>query len=66
MHSLSILHRDIKPDNIMYSPSYGKYVLIDFGISEYTSERPGQTVFTSFAGTYTYCSEEMKRLFTNH
>ena len=66
MHSLSILHRDIKPTNIMYSPSYGKYVLIDFGISKYTNERPGEKMFTSFAGTYSYCSEEMKRLFTHH
>ncbi len=56
MHSLSIIHRDIKPCNIMYSPSYQKYVLIDFGISEYVSERPGQNVFASFAGTYYYCS----------
>ncbi len=66
MHSLSILHRDIKPSNIMYSPSYGKYVLIDFGISKYTNERPGEKMFTSFAGTYSYCSEEMKKLFTHH
>ena len=66
MHSLSILHRDIKPENIMYSPSYGKYVLIDFGMSEYTHERPGGKIFTGFAGTYSYCSEEMKKLFTSH
>ena len=41
MHTLGILHRDIKPDNIMYSQSYQKYVFIDFGISEFRKEKPG-------------------------
>jgi serine/threonine protein kinase len=31
MHQLKIVHRDIKSDNIMYSPTYKKNVLIDFG-----------------------------------
>ncbi len=31
MHILKIMHQDIKPDNIMYSPKFKKVVLIDFG-----------------------------------
>ncbi len=31
MHMLQIVHRDIKPQNIMYSPAYNKNVFIDFG-----------------------------------
>jgi serine/threonine protein kinase len=33
MHSLGFLHRDIKPNNIMFSKYYDKFVYIDFGIS---------------------------------
>lgn len=31
MHILKIIHQDIKPDNIMYSPTFKKLVFIDFG-----------------------------------
>jgi serine/threonine protein kinase len=31
MHTLGIVHRDIKPDNIMYSRTFKKHVFIDFG-----------------------------------
>lgn len=33
MHILSIYHRDIKLDNIMYCQRTGTYILIDYGIS---------------------------------
>ena len=32
-HSKSILHRDVKPENIYYSPKQGHFILSDFGIS---------------------------------
>jgi serine/threonine protein kinase len=38
MHNYHILHRDIKPSNCMYNPTIGKYVLIDFGISQPAEE----------------------------
>jgi hypothetical protein len=41
----------------MYSPSYEKHVLIDFGISKYSEKMPGELVYSSFAGTYSYCTE---------
>ncbi len=33
MHILQIIHKDIKPENIIYSETYKKVVLCDFGIS---------------------------------
>jgi serine/threonine protein kinase len=33
MHTLQIIHKDIKPANILYSNSYKKVILCDFGIS---------------------------------
>lgn len=35
MHIMGLVHKDIKPQNIMYSPSVGDYVFIDFGITDY-------------------------------
>jgi serine/threonine protein kinase len=33
MHQFYITHNDIKPDNIVYSPTYKKFVFIDYGLS---------------------------------
>ena len=35
MHMLNIVHSDIKPANIMFSPTFNKNVLIDFGIASF-------------------------------
>lgn len=35
-HSASIVHRDIKPDNIVIAPDGAKAYLIDFGICQYS------------------------------
>jgi serine/threonine protein kinase len=34
MHSLKIIHGDIKPSNIMWSPKFNKLVFIDFGLTK--------------------------------
>ncbi len=34
IHERGVIHRDIKPDNIMHIPGTGKYVLIDFGVAK--------------------------------
>lgn len=33
LHSLNIVHCDIRPQNIEYSERLKKYVLIDYGLS---------------------------------
>ena len=49
----------------MYSKAYEKYAFIDFGISEFRRQCPRHLMQTNFAGTYSYCTEEMKKIFKN-
>ena len=34
LHHRGIAHRDVKPENVLYSPEEKKVMLIDFGISK--------------------------------
>jgi hypothetical protein len=52
---LSIIHRDIKPDNILVAPN-GDYKLCDFGIARYMDQTVGSL---SLKGTYTYMAPEI-------
>jgi serine/threonine protein kinase len=54
---------DIKPQNIMFSPSRKELVFIDFGLSAILKEGIGTKTKTTFVGTINYCSPEMKKLF---
>lgn len=56
MHSFGLIHKDIKPDNIAYSPSLKDFVFIDFGVSEWVREQPGCKTFTYREGTFLYMS----------
>jgi len=38
---LQVVHRDIKPGNIMYSETYKKNIFIDFGCTEVLNEKLG-------------------------
>ena len=59
-HSQNILHRDIKPGNIMIT-SEGKVKLIDFGISKIVdSLKTDGDNFTIQSMTYKYASPEQK------
>ena len=34
IHQINMIHSDIKPDNISYSPFFEKWVFLDFGMSQ--------------------------------
>jgi serine/threonine protein kinase len=57
-HANNVIHRDIKPDNLMRRHSDGKVVLIDFGavkeVVNSSSIAQGQAVFTVGIGTPGY------------
>lgn len=49
-HSHGIMHRDVKPHNIMVDPSKRKLRLIDWGLAEFY--RPGQEYNVRVASRY--------------
>ena len=59
IHSFKIIHFDIKPENIVFSPHYKKPVFIDFGFSEIIKEGRGFKTFSVFKGTPNFTSPEM-------
>lgn len=60
MHSFGLIHKDIKPANIVYSPTIQDLVFIDFGVSECVKEKPGTNIYTFREGTRKYMSPEMR------
>jgi serine/threonine protein kinase len=56
LHSLKIIHFDIKPENIIYSNALGRYVLIDYGLSSIIKEPIGVKTITYFKGSPKLCS----------
>ncbi|NET26753.1 serine/threonine-protein kinase [Okeania sp. SIO1I7] len=62
VHQQNVIHRDLKPQNIMRRKSDGKIVLIDFGavkeINELTVTSTGHTTATVAVGTLGYMPSE--------
>ena len=60
-HSMKVVHRDLKPDNIMIG-NYGEVLLIDFGMALDLSDK-GNRDFSA-GGTLVYMSPEMAQHFS--
>lgn len=61
IHERGVIHRDIKPDNIMHIPGTRKYVLIDFGVAKPIPD-PAQELSGTVLGSPGFAPFEQMRL----
>ncbi len=56
-HALGVIHRDLKPDNVLVEASTGRYVITDFGIAR-GGDDPNVTQLGQVVGTPRYMAPE--------
>ena len=61
IHHAGLVHRDVKPDNIMRRGSNGSYVLLDLGLSNEQGSQTDITQAGAIVGTARYLSPERAR-----
>jgi serine/threonine protein kinase len=58
LHSAGVIHRDVKPANIMLTPDGTQAVLMDLGLAQLTDDQQNLTKTQTFLGTRRYASPE--------
>lgn len=59
LHECRIVHGDIKPANIICSPNFAEWFLIDFGLSHVMDRGQSKMYVGSIGGSWLYCGRNV-------